>query len=97
MTKGSDPFVTSTRSRGPLGLTRRQAGGQFTRDEASLLIDQLLQADPLRETPIGADPSLEQRSARDRREAERVQSLRGMPTDLLADELRRRGWSVTEP
>ena len=61
-----------------------------------MLIDQLLQADPRRETPIGVDPSLEQRSARHRRQAERVQSLRGMPSDLLADELHRRGWSVIE-
>ena len=34
---------------------------------------------------------------RDQLEAERVQALGGMPADLLADELRRRGWSVTEP
>jgi hypothetical protein len=84
-------------ARGPLGLTQRQAGGKFTRDEASLLIDQLLQADPLHEAPIGAGPSMETRSASDRLEGERVQALRGMPADLLADELRRRGWSVTEP
>ena len=84
-------------ARGPLGLTQRQAGGKFTRDEASALIDQLLQADPNHEAPIGAGPSMKQRSASDRLEGERVQALRGMPADLLADELRRRGWSVTEP
>jgi hypothetical protein len=84
-------------ARGPLGLTQRQAGGKFTRDEASTLIDQLLQADPDHEAPIGAGPSLEQRSASDRLEAERIQLLGGMPASLLADELQRRGWSVTEP
>lgn len=30
-------------ARGPLGLTQRQAGGKFTRDEASALIDRLLE------------------------------------------------------
>lgn len=83
-------------ARGPLGLTQRQAGGKFTRDEASTLIDQLLQADPDHDAPIGA-PSMEQSSASDRLEAERVQALGGMPATLLADELRRRGWSVAEP
>jgi hypothetical protein len=87
-------------ARGPLGLTQRQAGGKFTRDEASTVIDQLLQADPDHETPIGggpSSPSMEQQSASDRLEAERVQALGGMPASLLADELRRRGWAVTEP
>jgi hypothetical protein len=91
---GHDSFRDA---RGPLGLTQRQAGGKFTRDEASTLIDQLLQADPDHEAPIGASPSMEQRSASDRLEAERIQALGGMPADLLADELRRRGWTVTEP
>jgi hypothetical protein len=84
-------------ARGPLGLTQRQAGGKFTRDEASTLIDQLLQADPDHEAPIGAVPPMEQVSASERLEAERVQALSGMPATLLADELRRRGWSVAEP
>ena len=41
-------------ARGPLGLTQRQAGGKFTKDEASTLIDQLLAEDPEVEAPIGA-------------------------------------------
>jgi hypothetical protein len=85
-------------ARGPLGLTQRQAGGKFTRDEASTLIDQLLAADPEVEAPIGAGrATLEQTSAADRLEAERVQALKGMPASLLADELRRRDWVVQEP
>lgn len=84
--------------RGPLGLTQRQAGGKFTRDEASALIDQLLAADPAVEVPIGAGrATMEQTSAADRLEAERVQMLAGMPASLLADELGRRGWSVQAP
>lgn len=85
-------------ARGALGLTQRQAGGKFTKDEASTLIDQLLAADPEVEPVIGrAQPSIEQTTAADRLEGERVQALKGMPASLLADELMRRGWSVEEP
>jgi hypothetical protein len=79
-------------ARGPLGLTQRQAGGRFTREEASALIDQLLQAESGE-----AGPSLERERAEDQLERQRVQAIQGMPADLLADELRRRGWTVTEP
>ena len=34
-------------ARGPLGLTQRQAGGKFTKGEASELIDRLLEAVPV--------------------------------------------------
>ena len=44
-------------ARGPLGLTQRQAGGKFTKDEASTLIDQLLAEDPEVEAPIGGRPA----------------------------------------
>ena len=86
-------------ARGPLGLTQRQAGGKFTRDEASTLIDRLLQSDPDHEAPIGAGRtvSMEEHRAEEQLESQRVQALRGMPATLLADELRRRGWSVAEP
>jgi hypothetical protein len=86
-------------ARGPLGLTQRQAGGKFTRDEASTLIDQLLQADPDHEVIGGAQgsASMEEHRADQQLERQRVQALQGMPADLLADELRRRGWSVGEP
>ena len=77
-------------ARGPLGLTQRQAGGKFTRDEASALIDLLLQADPEQEA-VGEN------LAEQRLEVERIHTLQGMPADLLADELRRRGWTVAEP
>ena len=85
-------------ARGPLGLTQRQAGGKFTKDEASTLIDQLLQADPEVEAPIGAvRAGREQTTAAERLEGERVQALKGMPASLLADELGRRGWVVQPP
>lgn len=85
-------------ARGPLGLTQRQAGGKFTKDEASTLIDELLQADPEVEAPIGrGQPDREQTSAADRLEADRVHALKGMPATLLAEELERRGWTVNAP
>ena len=86
-------------ARGPLGLTQRQAGGKFTKDEASTLIDQLLAADPEAPDVIGGGgaPTLEQSSAADRLEGERVQALKGMPATLLAEELERRGWAVIPP
>ena len=85
-------------ARGPLGLTQRQAGGKFTKDEASTLIDQLLAADPDVDAPIGrSQPTMEQASATDRLEGERVQALKGMPASLLAEELERRGWVVEAP
>lgn len=85
-------------ARGPLGLTQRQAGGKFTKDEASRLIDELLQGDPAAEPTVGrGQPTREQASAADRLEADSVQALKGMPASLLSDELARRGWVVQAP
>jgi len=92
-TAGHDDFRDA---RGPLQLTQRQAGGKFTRDEASTLIDRLLQG----ENPGTSDndqPTFERETAADRLDAERGQVLRGMPAGLLASELERRGWTVTAP
>lgn len=91
-------FDSFREARGALGLTQRQAGGKFTKDEASTLIDQLLATDPAVEPVIGrGQPSIEQTTAADRLEGERVQAIKGMPASLLADELMRRGWTVQEP
>jgi hypothetical protein len=84
-------------ARGPLGLTQRQAGGKFTRDEASTLIDQLLGAEASPVIGAGAGPSMERHRAEQQLELQRIQALQGIPADLLADELRRRGWSVSGP
>lgn len=83
-------------ARHPLGLTQRQAGGKFTRSEASALIDQLLgntDASPF----DGGATTGEAISAADRLDAERAQVLRGMPAGLLAAELESRGWQVNPP
>ena len=93
-------------ARGPMGFTQRQAGGRFTSDEAAALINQLQETEPdtgdaaaasversrpgaARGDPPAATPA-EQRTGLDR-------VLRDARAGLLAAELRRRGWTVTEP
>jgi hypothetical protein len=86
-------------ARGPLGLTQRQAGGRFTRDEADELIARLEseagdEPDPVATPASGPAASV---ARFDRREAQRLQVLAGMPAEALAAELQRRGWVVLEP
>jgi hypothetical protein len=106
-------------ARGPLGLTQRQAGGRFTRDEAEALIARLeAEAEAAGEdtgTPDSAPPDPDGRAgfpasaaaatttaraapppASSRRQS-LARQLERVPEDLLVDELRRRGWSVTSP
>lgn len=83
-------YDTFREARRPLGLTQRQGSGKFTRQEASELIDRLVNGEsdgPTDGSPLEPDePSSGQ-----------AMVLRGMPAQWLADELVRRGWSVTEP
>ncbi|MCD9622498.1 hypothetical protein [Rhabdothermincola salaria] len=101
-------FASFREARHPLGLTQRQAGGKFSKQEASALIDQLLNADaPTDDTDAGPpdlahptlSPAAERRAqaAAERLDAERALTLRGMPAELLAAELERRGWEATAP
>ena len=85
-------------ARGPLGLTQRQAGGKFTKAEASALIDRLVNGEASGDGD-GADRAADHAydSAAERLEAEQASILRGMPAGLLAAELERRGWTVTSP
>ena len=86
-------------ARGPLGLSQRQAGGRFTRDEADELIARL-------EAEAEADPDADASAPTphpaptdrfNRREAQRREALARMPAEALAAELQRRGWVVLEP
>ncbi len=75
-------------ARGPMGFTQRQAGGKFSRDEADAFITQLQDAES-----DGGDavaPSAWRQSAQE-------QVIRSLPSEELAGELRRRGWTATEP
>lgn len=88
-------------ARGPLGLTQRQAGGKFTKGEASALIDRLVNGEGGTGGEAGTGSGLATDdglgSAAERLEAEQASILRGMPAGLLAAELERRGWTVTSP
>jgi hypothetical protein len=77
-------------ARHPMGLNQRQAGGKFTVQEASELIDQLLNNE-------SASPDAAPDAASEKIRATQATTLRGIPADLLSDELIRRGWSVREP
>ena len=93
-------------ARGPLGLSQRQAGGKFSIGEASALIEQLLNAehdadehgaDEHHRPPPTAAPRVSAERAAAKLEAQQLDLVRGMPAALLAGELERRGWSVSEP
>ena len=71
-------------------LTQRQARGKFTKTEASALIDRLTSTD-------GENPTLSVSEEPDSLESAQALLIRGFPADVLADELRRRGWTVGEP
>jgi hypothetical protein len=75
-------------ARGPMGFTQRQAGGRFTRDEAAEIIAQLMDAQAGEGVPVV--PAAWRQSAQE-------QAMRALPSERLADELRRRGWTVIEP
>ena len=75
-------------ARGPMGLTQRQAAGKFTRDEAAAFIARLYGND-LDGSALAADPTT--------RLSAQQQLMRRLPAEQLATELRRRGWTVTEP
>jgi hypothetical protein len=87
---GHDDFRTA---RHEFGLTQRQAGGKFTTREASELIDRLTGAEPAEPT---AAPDLTAPQREDLEDSRRA-LLRGVPADLLGEELTRRGWTVTPP
>jgi hypothetical protein len=81
-------YSTFREARRAYGLTQRQAGGKFTKQEASALIDRLVNGEPEvdRETVLAEQAN-----------DTHALVLRGMPAQWLADELIRRGWQVTEP
>ncbi len=80
--------TTFREARGPMGLTQRQASGNFTRDEATEFIDRLQDAEFAGTTAVGVPTP--QTSATE-------QLMRRMPAEQLAAELHRRGWTVSKP
>jgi hypothetical protein len=70
-----------------MGFTQRQAAGKFSRDEAEAFIAQL-DAESDGATSIAAP---------DWRQSAQKQMMSSLPSEQLADELRRRGWTAIEP
>jgi hypothetical protein len=89
-------FATLREARHTYGLTQRQSGGKFTTREASELIDRLLGNEPAGESEAGSARST-QPDVEDQVLATQAAVARGFRADVLADELRRRGWTVDEP
>ena len=80
------------------GLNQRQAKGKFTVGEASEFIDRLVaraDAGPDGAQTLFDDPVAVK--AQEKIDAQRATVLRGIPADVLADELQRRGWAVIPP
>ena len=80
---GYDSFKTARKT---FGLTQRQASGKFTKKDASVLIDRLVNGES--PDPVTSDPDFLHGQ---------VTLVRGLHAQVLADELERRGWSVTPP
>jgi hypothetical protein len=76
-------------ARGPMGFTQRQAAGKFTRDEVTAFIDQLQEAQFEGAVPPATSPIV--------RLSAGEEAIRNMDADKMADELRRRGWTVVAP
>jgi hypothetical protein len=75
-------------ARGPMGFSQRQAAGKFSCDEAEAFIARLLDAESDESNAIAA-PTW--------RQSAQEQMLISLPSEQLASELRRRGWTAIEP
>jgi hypothetical protein len=80
--------ATFREARGPMGFTQRQGSGKFTRDEATAFIDRLQDSELDEAASVVVAPL---------RLSGTEQLMRRMPTEQLAAELQRRGWTVTNP
>jgi hypothetical protein len=94
-------YDTWREARRPLGLTQRQGSGKFTRREASELIDRLVADEPgFTGDPsvvAAVDPGVAATPVDVELDNSRHEMARGLPADILAAELERRGWTVTPP
>ena len=93
-------YASFREARHPLGLTQRQSNGKFTKSEASELIDRLVNGEApsvdaaySKHTQADSEPD----AVVDKFLAGQAAVLKGIPAQLLADELLSRGWSVREP
>jgi len=92
-------------ARGPLGFTQRQGSGKFTTSEASALIAQLLEESGESEDDGGEAAAASAKAAARSATRSVLTTLPGpapsrlanFTADALAEELERRGWTVTPP
>ncbi len=80
------------------GFSQRQARGKFSIGEAKEMIDRLVAQAEAGDTGaeiVFDDPKAIK--AQQRIDVERAALLRGIPAEVLADELQRRGWAVIPP
>jgi len=103
-------FNTFREARHPYGLSQRQSNGKFTRTEAEELLDRLRDEveggdgdlSSLRSEPQVAPAPKERDSRGGRREGDAAAPaiddiVLAFPDEVLADELRRRGWACIPP
>lgn len=92
-------------ARHPLGLTQRQAAGKFTSQEATELIERLeleteggaeVRADSPADRRVPSAVAAEERAAR-RQLSRQEEAVADLPSELLATELERRGWTCIPP
>ncbi|CAB4685124.1 MAG: hypothetical protein F2659_02220 [Actinobacteria bacterium] len=96
----NDGFDFAT-ARHRYGLNQRQARGKFTGPEASELIDRLTrEAEDAEAGSEGVAPRFDDPAAikaQQRIDTQRDALLRGIPAEVLANELERRGWAIIPP
>lgn len=96
----NDGFDFAT-ARHRYGLNQRQARGKFTGPEATELIDRLTrEAEDVEAGSEGVAPRFDDPAAikaQQRIDTQRDSLLRGIPAEVLANELERRGWAIIPP
>ncbi len=79
------------------GLNQRQAKGKFSVSEASEMIDMLVERADTGPDDLPAIVDPVAKKAQEKIDTQRATLLRGIPAEILADELERRGWAVIPP
>jgi hypothetical protein len=87
-------FASFREARHPLDLTQRQAGGKFSKGEASELIDKLLSGE-IDSIDLTDNAAAEEATSKLR--MQRDELVAGIPADVLVEELERRGWICKPP
>jgi len=93
-------YGTFREARHRLGLTQRQSQGKFSVGEASALIERLQSGDldgDDQGTQLVLESSIKAERAEQKLQRQREELIAGVPAELLAHELERRGWCCIAP